>query len=376
MSYRSRIYNHRNAQPPEGEKLKKPFFSDRRGAGAVDVKKSFFQGVPAADMPEEQGPGTAPKVQRLPTSEVEEEQGTNEEKQARNKGDKLRQENSAGSTRDGDKFRVQRQTAVPPTNPDAKAPDLTRGQIRDAIIYNNNRYGEASIRQIQDIVQATVTGEMNADTVQKIADYQVRFDQDPDGKIGPDTLRQLHGEMAAKGSSTDECINEFRVRVGGLVLTRLGAGRVRIQADVLVDIHFDPHCDCSRLQFRQFVSGTVTKNGVNVNNWFTTTPGGRLPAMGNWMEDGNTTLPNNGPYGHRNLTPNLGDVVDEYSDPDGTRNMRSGCIYEHNDTVGISDGPGVPGDNFVIDIRFIGEIRRDGNEIERRYWAVRGNINI
>ncbi|HVS95056.1 MAG TPA: peptidoglycan-binding domain-containing protein [Puia sp.] len=403
MSYRSRLYNHRNAQPPEGEKKKKPFFSSKHRAGAADDHRKFFH--TAAGASEE-----PPQVQRLATSGIDEKKGTTEEKEARNKGDKLREDKTGGTMRDktevgtmrdkteggtmrdeteggtmrdktegGTRDRdgeIQRQLVIPPVHPDAVAPELTPQQIRDAIVYNNNRYGEGSVRQMQTIVEATVSGVMDEDTVRKIAFYQAKYDQEPDGKIGPDTLRQLHAEMGAKGAPEDDCINYFLIRVGELQVTTVRPGRVRIKADVNVDIHFDAHCDCSTLQYRQFVSGTVTKNGVNINHWLNQSPGGRLPAMGGWREDGNNSQPAGAPYGHRNLPPNVGDVVDQYSDPDGTLNMRSGCMYENSDSVGIEEGDGVAGDNFVLDIRFIGEIRKNGKPIEKKFWAVRGRVTI
>ena len=357
MSYRSRLYNHRNAQSPEGDKKRKPFFSSKRGVGTADDQKKFFRADGGAR-------GGA----------VDDEKGTTEERQARNKGDKVRIGVGLGTAR-GAEGVIQRQLAVPPTHPDANEPVLTPKQIHDAIVFNQERYDASSIRHIQKIVEATVNGKMNEETVRKIAFYQAKYGLDTDGKIGIGSLVQLHEEMAAEGASKDNCVTFFEVSVSGIHVSHPAPGRVRIKADVNVHVIFDPHCDCSRFEYRQFVSGDITKNGLNINNWINHAPGGQLPGMGNWIEDGDNTLPGNGPYGHRDLPANRG-TLDHYIDSDGTRNMKSGCEYEAEDSAGIDDGPGVAGDRFHIDIRFMGKILKDGKEADRKFWAVRGNINL
>lgn len=365
MSYRSRLYNHRNAQTPEAGK-KKPFFSSKHGAGAADDKKKFFHA----------GGGAAPQVQRLATSPIDESFGTTEEKQARNKGDKLRDKPAAGAGagRGGERV-IQRQLAVPPVHPSVEEPLLTPKQIHDAVIFNKNRYGEASIRQIQKIVGVPMTGLMDTATVKKIAHYQAKYGLDVDGMAGESTFINLTDEMAASGAPPEDCINYFNVTVGSLVPSTLVPGTVRIKADVRVDIKFDPHCDCSRLDYRQYVKGNIFRNGVNINTWIDHAPGGGLPGMGHWIEDGDNTLPHNGPYGHREYDQDLG-ATDHYIDPDGTPNKTHGCVYENSDSMGIDHGTGNRGDIFVFDVRFFGEIRRDRKAIEKKFWAIRGTITI
>ncbi|HLX65820.1 MAG TPA: peptidoglycan-binding domain-containing protein [Puia sp.] len=356
MSYRSRLDYHRNAQAPEKAK-KKPFFSSKHDTRGADEKGKFF-------------------VQRLATSEIDERLGTNDERMARNKGDKLRQ-GDAGSSRGGVPD-VQRELAIKPLNPDAAEPELTPQQIHKAIIYNNNRYGPKSIQLIQGIVDATGTGIMDEETVRKIAHYQAKFNLKVDGMAGPNTFGQLTDELGAAGASQDSCLNSFLVNVTPLQLTRLERGFVKIQGNTSVEIRFDPHCDCSRFQYRQFVGGDVTENGVNINDSFDhLPPDHRLPGLGNFIQDGDTDLPANGPYGHRGLQPNLGDVLDEYTDADGTTlNMASGCRYRSTDFVGFKHRQSVAGDHYIFDMRFFGVILMDGKVIEKKFWAFRGDITV
>lgn len=384
MSYRSRLFNHRNAQPPEGEKQKKPFFSAKRGAGAGGNKKKFFQHGPAAAMPEEQGPGVVPKVQRLATSDLEEQKGTNEEKQARNKGDKLRQKDTGGggaggpqeiTAVPGGKKKIQRDLALPPTTPDAVDPVLTPKQIHDAILFNNNRFGPDSIRLIQNIVGATVDGVMGPETIHLIAHYQAQNGLTPDGMVGPNSFDQLTDELGAENASPDTCLTSFLValRTPMTVVPGAAPGTVDIFGHFDIQIRFDPHCDCSRFEYRQFIGGDVTLNGANINGAFSV-PGGGLPGLGNFVEDGNTTLPNNGRIGHRNLPGNQG-FPNEYFDTGGVQNMPSGCLFHATDEPGVNT-PNTPGNVLVFDIRFFGDIRRDGAMVERKFWAVRQTITL
>lgn len=384
MSYRSRLFNHRNAQPPDGDKQKKPFFPSKHGAGvAEDKKKKFFQSGPAGAAPAEQGPGAIPNIQRLATSGIDEQKGTNEEKEARNKGDKLRQEDAgpgggaqAVAALPEGKKKIQRDLAIPPTNPDFVDPQLPAQQIRNAILFNNDRYSADSIQLIQNIVGATVNGVMDEDTVRLIAHYQGQNGLTPDGMIGPNTFPQLTDELAAEGASPDTCLTSFLVSVRSPMELHPGAGvnQVNIFGHFDIEIRFDPHCDCSRFEYRQFIGGDVTLNGANINNQFNV-PGGGLPGLGNFVEDGNTTLAGNGRFGHRNLPPNQ-QALNQYADADGTLDMANGCIYTSFDEPGVTNAPGNSGDHYVFDIRFFGDIRKDGTMVERKFWAVREDIII
>jgi hypothetical protein len=380
MSYRSRLYNHRNAQSPEGGK-KKPFFSSKHGAGAAatDDKKKFFHA----------GGAGAPQVQRLATSPIDEKMGTTEEKQARNKGDKLRLghgEGRGGGVPDapmaGDRNKVQRDLALEPGNAAAAEPKLTREQIHDAILFNNARYGPNSVREIQKIVGAPVTGVMNKETVDRVAYYQSLYHLVADGKAGVDTFGQLTDEMTAEKKSPEHCITYFLVTVADELEThpapaRNGVDQARIFGKFDVEIRFDPHCDCSQLEYRQYISGDAFQNNQNINRFFTSVPGGHLPGAGNWRWDGDRNLNNNGHYGVRGAAANQGGVTDEYTDATGAPDA-AGCNYRASDDPGLRSVDVARGDRFVFDIRFHGEIIRksDKKVMEDKFWAVRGEARI
>src|SRR5579859_61044 len=360
MSYRSRLYNHRNAQSPETGK-KKPFFAKQHGAS--DDKGKFFQKKPAANAPddkqEKEPHGMAASfVQRLATSAEDEKLSTNDARMERDKEDKVKAVHGAGLAPPG----IQRDLAIEPANPDVAEPELTAGQIRTAIIFNRDRYSTQSIRLIQNIVGGPITGIMDEQTVRLIALYQAQNNLTPDGMAGPDTFGQLTSELTAEGAPDDTCLTMFNVAVTSpMELHAAGPNLANIFGHFEVSIQFSPHCDCSQFEYRQFIGGQVTLNGTVINANFSV-PGGGLPGLGNFVQDGNTTLPNNGRYGHRKLPANQG-LVNQYTDPDGTVNMANGCVFNSLDEPGVVGAPANPGDVYVFDIRFFGDILRNGKPI-------------
>jgi outer membrane protein OmpA-like peptidoglycan-associated protein len=126
MSYRSRLYNHRNAQSPEGAK-KKPFFSKLHENNDVKDKKAFFQAKLSVNSPDDQHeqeadrmassivnnksskkaehPKRVGSIQRLATSAEDEKLGTNDARMERDKEDKLKpvQRNTASSEKEKEK---------------------------------------------------------------------------------------------------------------------------------------------------------------------------------------------------------------------------------------------------------------------------------
>lgn len=273
--------------------------------------------------------------------------------------------------------KVQRDLAIEPSNPDVAEPILTPDGIRNAIIFNNERYGQSSVRLIQDIVGATVTGTMNDETIRLIALFQAQNGLKADGMVGPNTFDQMTSELAAEGVSQDTCLNMFNVGVVSPMEIHAGAApnTANIFGHFDVEIRFSPHCDCSRFEYRQFISGSVTLNGTSLNNQFSIPPGNVLPAVGNFIEDGNTTLPNNGRFGHRNLPASQG-ILNQYTDSTNSIDMDNGCKFRSFDEPGVIGAPANTGDIYVFDFRFFGDIRKDGQMIERKFWSVRETITI
>ena len=275
---------------------------------------------------------------------------------------------------------VQRDLALPTTNPNPQAVNLTAAEIREAIRYNSRRYDAENTREIQDVVGAPQTGVFDELTIELIARYQDDFGLLPaDGKVGPNTFDQLTAELQAENVDDQTCITMFDVSdpMIPLNIQVAGPGLADIFSRFNVTARFSPHCNCSEFDYRQFICGnvTLTQGGVatNVNNLFSI-PGGGLPACPGWVEDGNTAQPQNGRYGHRNA--GAARVNNRYLDNTGAVDMVNGCRFEAFDTPGMWGVPGNSGDQYTFDVRFFGDIRRNGTRIQRKFWAVRDTMTI
>jgi hypothetical protein len=279
---------------------------------------------------------------------------------------------------DGSNY-IQRDLALTPPNPDVAEPVLSDAEIRDAIDFNNRGYQSDVIRLIQDVVGAGVTGTMDEDTVRLIALIQAQFNlADVDGKVGPDTFDLLVRELSAESAPTDTCMTMFRIRGPRtpLDLRVAGVGLADIFSRFDVEARFSPRCNCSDFEYRQFICGTVnrTRAGVITSlNALFTIPGGGLPVCPGWVQDGNTTQPQNGRYGHRNHAAR---VNNRYLDDTGSVDMSNGCLFQAFDIPGLWSMPVVSGDQYDFDVRFFGDILRGGRRIERKFWALRDTITI
>ncbi len=283
--------------------------------------------------------------------------------------------------------------------------ELTAAQIREAIRFNRARYNEESIRLIQDVVGAQVTGTFDELTVRMIASMQRQYGLVPaDGKLGPDSYDHLIRELQAENVTPGECVTMFDIE-GPLPLRffRNSATLGTIGSHFKVHARFDPRCDCSDFEYRQFISGHVeliegapatgtpparsgcarlisSTPGVltvwNMDRCFRHIPGGRL--RGSPREDGDTSIPAGTAghfYGHRDDQPHATDQRDQYL-PD----RPTGCIYEGFDfpeMTRIPAGPGDSGDAVEWRMRFRGIIqRRDGTVVSEKRWSINGDIVI
>ena len=274
---------------------------------------------------------------------------------------------------------LQRDLALEPTNPTPQEVNLTAGQIRDAISFNRRRYDAENTRLIQDVVGAQQTGIFDEETIRLIARYQDDFGLTPaDGKVGPDTFDQLTAELQAENVDDQTCLTMFNVSDPAIPLDIrvAGPGLADIFSRFNVTARFSPHCNCDEFDYRQFICGSVdsTQGGVvtNLNNFFLV-PGGGLPQCPSWVEDGNTTQPQNGRYGHRNHTAR---VNNRYLDDTDTEDMANGCRFAAFDEPGLWSEPVNSGDRYDFDIRFFGDIRRNGRRMQRKFWAIRDNLTI
>ena len=275
---------------------------------------------------------------------------------------------------------LQRDLALEPTNPNPQAANLTAGQIRDAIDFNRRRYDAENTRLIQNVVGASRTGVFDEETIRLIAHYQDGFGLAPaDGKVVPDTFGQLTAELQAENADDQTCLTMFDVShpTDPLDLHAAGPGLADIFSRFEMRAAFSPHCHCDEFQYRQFICGTVdrTHGGVatNMNNFFAV-PGGGLPQCPGWVEDGDATQLQNGRYGHRD--PADSRVNNRYLDNTGAVDMANGCGFAAFDVPGLFNAPADAGDLYDFDIRFFGDIRRNGRRMQRKFWAVRDNITI
>ena len=274
---------------------------------------------------------------------------------------------------------LQRDLALPTTNPNPQEVNLTPAQIRDAINFNRRRYDAENTREIQDIVGAPQTGVFDELTIQLIARYQDDFGLLPaDGKVGPNTFDQLTAELQAANVGDQTCITMFDVSdPEPLDIDPAGAGLANIFSRFNVTARFSPHCNCNEFDYRQFICGNVirTRSGVavNINNLFAI-PGGGLPACPGSVEDGNVNQPQNGRYGHRD--PGAVRVNNRYRDNTGAVDMVNGCRFEAFDVPGMFGVAANRGDTYAFDIHFIGDIRRNGTRIQRKFWVVRETTTI
>ena len=273
---------------------------------------------------------------------------------------------------------IQRDLALAPPSGVAAQPSLTNEQIQAAIRFNRRRYSESSIRQIQDVAGAGVTGVLDDDTIRLIAQLQEDFGLKRDGMVGSDTFDLINRELSAEGAATDTCLSSFRVTGPSIPmdLRALPGGLANIFSRFDVDIGFSSRCNCSDFEYRQFICGDVTRTtgGVTTseNRVFNNLPAGQLLSCPDWREDGDTSVPVR--YGHRSAA---GRAENRYLDDTGGVSQADGCTFESFDVPGIWGLTAVSGSQYNFDIRFFGDIRRKGvGRLERKFWAVRDTVTL
>ncbi|HET7898214.1 MAG TPA: hypothetical protein VFL47_11100, partial [Flavisolibacter sp.] len=148
-----------------------------------------------------------------------------------------------------------------------------------------------------------------------------------------------------------------------------------------VEIRLPPGEDCKDYQYRQYICGRVemlaanadpTGPMTNLATLYRNLPGGQLPAIPNYREDGDRSIP--AQYGHREQPAR---PENHYLDEDGHENQRSGCIFKSWDRPGIIDRNCQTGEQYEFDFRFRGEVRhKDRGVIAVRYWNVTDDFVI
>lgn len=299
---------------------------------------------------------------------------------------------------------IQRDLVTEPPENVPEQRELTPAQIQRALNYNRASYNEESTREIQDIVGGPVTGRFEEETIRLIALIQRQYGLVPaDGKVGPNTYDFLIRELQAGGAAPTDCLTLFQM-VGPQPLTffRANANSGTIQTAFDIHARFDPRCDCSDFEYRQYIAGhvelteplapgrvppavsgcavrTSTPPGMvvwSMDGCFGNLPAGRLTA--NMQEDGDTSIGANiagRHYGHRSARPHPTDRRDRYL-PD----RATGCQYEGFDVPELGPIPATPldtGDIYDWETRFHGVIQhRDGTMVSEHWWSIIDTVVI
>lgn len=273
----------------------------------------------------------------------------------------------------------------PPAVAPAAQPDLTEAQIRTAIAFNKARFNEANTRIIQTILGGPVTGTWTEDNIVAIAATQEEYGLKKDGMVGNDTFRFIVGEQRLEGedTTTANCLTSFGAfMTQNAAITRVSPTGVLLNASFRTEAQFSDRCNCSQFEYRQFIRGHFRhlRAGVLVRDIgpdFTSLPGGALTAV--FQEDGDTTDPIAVNYGHRADPPEAA-PENHYINNTGADDQANGCRYRSTDTPGASDAAHpipncLPGDVLDVEIRFRGEIQRNGTRIQSHEWsAIQGNF--
>lgn len=251
---------------------------------------------------------------------------------------------------------------------------LTEDQIKKAIRYNRFMYPPAQMRMLQNGLSVSVTGSSNRETALAVAQYQSTQGLTIDGMAGPLTFAAVHADSAITGKD-DLMLFSVDVR-SGLSLTT-GGGTMDMLGHFNVDVHLPPN-NCEDYEYRQYICGEVEFQAAggttftSLNGIFTTQPGGSLPHIPNFHQDGNTTLGRR--YGHRNrpATPE-----NRYVDATGNNDQTHGCRFRGEDFPGITGRVVNSGEVYDFDLRFMGEIRhKTRGRVAERWWNIQDTFVI
>ena len=261
----------------------------------------------------------------------------------------------------------------PPKEAAAPQPDLSEGDIDDAIKFNKRRYNKKGIELIQDIVGTKPTGTLVKADILAIARIQEEYGLKKDGMVGTKMFKFLDEELKAEKVSREDkhCLTSLNIRkrAENIVPRANGAMMTR---QFFMDAQFPSHCGCKDYEYRQFIrghfrherAGVVTDEGDS----FANLPAGRLNSA--WQEDGDTggAALN---YGHRTQPA---EAINRYLNDSFNLDMANGCLYRGEDTPGGNySGWNVAaptsGDILDINVNFRGEIQRKGRVVRQKFWS-------
>jgi peptidoglycan hydrolase-like protein with peptidoglycan-binding domain len=279
---------------------------------------------------------------------------------------------STSSANGYDPEHIQRQPVQP-----VAAPLLTEDQISLAIRYNRFMYPPAQMRLLQEGLHVTITGSSNRETALAVAQYQDTNSLTVDGMAGPNTFATIHADTSI--TNKDDLIL-FSINVDQGISMTVGGGTRDMLGHSTVEIHLPPG-NCDDYEYRQYICGEVEFQPAgaaagtpftSLNGVFTTQPGGSLPHIPNFHEDGNTALGSR--YGHRNLPSR---TENRYVDATGADDQAHGCKYLGDDRPGIRGRITNPGEVYDFDLRFLGEVRhKTRGRVAERWWNIQDTFVI
>ena len=254
---------------------------------------------------------------------------------------------------------------------------LTEDQINKAIRYNRFMYPPAQMLLLQQGLHITATGRSDRETALAVAAYQHTQGLTEDGMAGPDTFAAVQADPAI--TNKDDLIL-FSVNVRDGIGFTTGGGTTDMLGHFNVEIHLPPG-NCDEYEYRQYICGEVeflpagasaATPFSSLNSLFTTQPGGALPHIPNFHEDGNTVL--NSKYGHRNRGAR---PENRYTDATGNPDQEHGCVFRGEDFPGINGRITNTGEVYDFDLRFMGEVRhKTRGRVAERWWSVKSTFGI
>lgn len=243
---------------------------------------------------------------------------------------------------------------------------------------------------------ATISQGSSGDDVRRLQRALVRAGLNPgavDGIFGPQTEAAVRAFQTARGLGVDgivgpqtwaalpaqACVATFNVPTGRSGCVQVAVGALQKAGEQFrMEVDFDDtgeDCECPCGEYRQFVRGSFTVNGLPVTHLLPNPTGGApipmlpRPAPGapgsNFLEDG-SVAGGNPHYGHRDEDPpGNADPTDQYLPA-----RADGCQYRGNDFPGLR---GPSGTTFSIDLDFAGEavdICNGSSVLDSNQWTV------
>lgn len=264
---------------------------------------------------------------------------------------------------------IQRQSDV------ADADVLSKEEAAKAIQYNQFMLPPAQLKLLQKGLGIGDTGKSDKETALAVAAYQGKNGLKVDGMAGPDTYAVI---QADGGIGDKDDLVLFSVEVDGGMSVALGAGGL---ADMLgrirVEIHLPPG-NCDEYEYRQFICGDVefmpvgAVDPMGLNDVFTSQPGGALPHIPNFHEDGNTDL--HVIPGHRKMGAT---AENTYLGATGHEDQAHGCKFTMLDRPGIRDRVTNHGETYDFDLRFLGIVKhKTRGKIAERWWNIQATFAV